>query len=131
MVATLLLIAAGHGPGEIQSRQMDDTYAAHLLPVLHFTEAGLLTWHSNSVFHHQLSSSTIPSVCSNLNSALVAYQTLRVIGRDDTFPWAIGHGTWPLRHMDNPFVFIAHMIGILLLMAAGHGPRWDTKPRDG
>ncbi|KAL1436278.1 hypothetical protein MTO96_049793 [Rhipicephalus appendiculatus] len=121
MIATLLLIGAGNGHGEIRSRLMDDTYAAHLLPVRHFNEAVLLTSHSNSAFHHQLPSSTTASVCSNLNSAFVAHQALRAIRRDDTFPWAIGNGTWPQRHMDNPFVFIAQMIATLLLIAAGNG----------
>ncbi|KAL3183980.1 hypothetical protein MRX96_006298 [Rhipicephalus microplus] len=122
IIATLLLITAGHGPGELQSLRMNDAHAAHLLPVHHFTEAVLLTSHSTSTFRHQLPSSTTPSACSDLKSAMVAHRALRAIRRDDTFPWAIGHGTWPQRHMDNPFVFIAQIIATLLLITAGHGP---------
>ncbi|XP_075730668.1 uncharacterized protein LOC142772961 isoform X2 [Rhipicephalus microplus] len=107
IIATLLLITAGHGPGELQSLRMNDAHAAHLLPVHHFTEAVLLTSHSTSTFRHQLPSSTTPRACSDLDSAMVAHRALRAIRRDDTFLWAIGHGTWPQRHMNNPFVFIA------------------------
>ncbi|KAH8029253.1 hypothetical protein HPB51_024427 [Rhipicephalus microplus] len=88
---------------------MNDAHAAHLLPVHHFTEAVLLTSHSTRTFRHQLPSSTTPSACSDLDSAMVAHRDLRAIRRDDTFPWAIGHGTLPQRHMDNPFVFIAQV----------------------
>ncbi|XP_075739567.1 uncharacterized protein LOC142785025 [Rhipicephalus microplus] len=86
---------------------MNDAHAAHLLPAHHITEAVLLTSHSTSTFRHQLPSSTTPSACSDLDSAMVAHRALRAIRRDDTFPWAVGHGTWPQKHMDNPFVFIA------------------------
>ncbi|KAL3170440.1 hypothetical protein MRX96_014672 [Rhipicephalus microplus] len=70
IIATLLLITAGHGPGELQSLRMNDAHAAHLLPVHHFTEAVLLTSHSTSTIRHQLPSSTTPSACSDLDSAL-------------------------------------------------------------
>ncbi|KAL3171901.1 hypothetical protein MRX96_013480 [Rhipicephalus microplus] len=95
IIATLLLITAGHGPGELQSLRMNDTHAAHLLPIDHFTKAVPLTSHSTSTFRHQLPSSTTPSACSDLDSAMVAHRAIRAIRGDDTFLWAINF------HIDN------------------------------
>ncbi|XP_075550342.1 uncharacterized protein LOC142583738 [Dermacentor variabilis] len=97
--------AAGHGPGETRSLQMENAHGAHSFQDRYTPEPVLLELHSNSPFYRHTSSTT-PSASSGFNLMLVAHQALCAIKRGDTVLWAMGHGSWPQGQMDNLFVFI-------------------------